>query len=252
MIDQWIANFYGRVESFGFPDPIHLTLVHMPIGLVAGAFFLAWLAYLSHWKGLAVTAYHCIGLALLFLLPTIFFGIADWRQFYLGAWLTPIIMKMVLAFVLFILALAAFLLGFSGRTNSIISLVLYTLCLVAVVELGWFGARVVSGEKIQVISKEHPIGEKIFAANCGTCHIHGSNKFEPDHPLRNSEALESFKIFLSQIRYPEKPMPTFTASRISDGEAQSLYEYVVAEFNCPKQGAKPHTNQATGRQLPQK
>jgi mono/diheme cytochrome c family protein len=238
MIDLWIDSFYRIVNSFGFPDAVHPTLVHMPMGLVVGAFFLAWISFFSSWKNLAVTAYHCITLALLFLFPAIVFGFMDWRHFYLGAWLTPIIIKMVLAVVFFIFALAAFLFGFTGKEGSKIALALYTLCLITVVALGWFGARVVSGEPIRAHSQSYPIGEGIFIANCSTCHPNGSNKFAPDHPLRNSEALERFNIFLSQIRDPEKPMPAFTGARIPEKEAKDLYDYIVKEFNCPAAAGK--------------
>jgi len=238
MVDSWIGSFYSIVNSFGFPDPIHVTLVHIPMGLVIGAFFFAWLAAVFSWKKLAVTAYHCITLALLFLFPVIIFGFMDWRHFYLGAWLTPIKIKMVLGVILFILSLTTFLLGFKGKESSKITLAFYTLCLITVVGLGWFGGRVVYGEKIQESSKNYPIGEKIFTANCNICHANGGNKIKPLNPLRKSDDLEDFKTFLSLIRHPEKPMPAFAASRISDKEASDLYDYIVNEINCPREKSK--------------
>ncbi|MGV8057233.1 MAG: hypothetical protein AB2L12_04220 [Smithellaceae bacterium] len=75
-----------------------------PWGLVIGAFFFAWMVVLSPWKKLAVTAYHCIALAFIFLFPVIISGFMDWRNFYLGAWLTPVKMKMILAVILLILS----------------------------------------------------------------------------------------------------------------------------------------------------
>ena len=160
MMDLWIDTFYRIVNSFGFPDPIHVTLVHIPMGLIIGAFIFSWLAALSRWKRLAVTAYHCMTLALLFLFPVIIFGAMDWRHFYLGAWLTPIKIKMVLAVILLILSFAAFLLGFKGKESSKITLVIYSLCLILVICLGWFGARIVYGEQMLPSSKYYPIGEK--------------------------------------------------------------------------------------------
>jgi uncharacterized membrane protein len=233
MIDIWIGSFYHMVNSFGFPDPIHVTLVHIPMGLVIGAFVFSWLSALTSWKRLTVTAYQCITLALLFLFPVIIFGFMDWRHFYLGAWLTPIKIKMVLAVILLILSFAAFLLGFKGKESSKITLALYSLCLITVIGLGWFGARLVYGDQIQGSSKQYQNGEKIFVANCNICHANGGNKISPKNPLRNSDDLQNLDAFISLIRHPERPMPAFTALRISDKEAKELYDYIVNEVNCP-------------------
>jgi len=86
----------------------------------------------------------------------------DWRNFYLGAWLTPIKMKMVLAVILLLLSGAAVLLSFKGRESSKITLVLYSLCLAVVISLGWFGGRLVYGEKDQGKFKKLSNRRKIF------------------------------------------------------------------------------------------
>lgn len=238
MLDQWINAFYLTLNGFGFPDPIHAIMVHIPMGLIIGACCFAWIAALSPWKKLATTAYHCITLAFLFLFPTLIFGIMDWRHFYVGAWLTPIKIKMVLAAVVLILSFTAFLLGFTGKESSKTILFLYTLCVITIVGLGWFGARLVYGGQTQASSIKYESGKKIFMANCNSCHINGGNKTRPDHPLRNSDTLESLNAFLAQIRHPEEPMPAFPASRISDKDAKQLYDYIVNEINCPGRTGK--------------
>jgi uncharacterized membrane protein len=233
MLDVWIGSFYSMMNSFGFPDPVHVTLVHIPIGLVIGSFIFSWLSALTRWKKLSVTAYQCITLTFLFLFPVIVFGLMDWRNFYLGAWLTPIKIKMVLAVILLILSFAAFLLGFKGKESSKITLTLYSLCLIIVIGIGWFGARLIYGEQVLPSSKNYPIGEKIFKANCNICHANGGNIISPKNPLRNSDDLQNLDAFISLIRHPERPMPLFTASRISEKEAKELYDYIVNEINCP-------------------
>jgi uncharacterized membrane protein len=233
MIDIWIGSFYRIVNSLGFHDPIHVMLVHIPMGLVIGAFIFSWLSALTSWKRLALTAYQCITLAFLFLFPVIIFGFMDWRQFYLGAWLTPIKIKMVLAVILLILSFAALLLGFKGKESSKIALTLYSLCLIIVIGLGWFGARIIYGEQMLSSSKNYPGGEKIFVANCNICHANGGNKISPKNPLRNSDGLKNLDAFISLIRHPERPMPAFTTLQISDKEAKELYDYIVNEVNCP-------------------
>jgi uncharacterized membrane protein len=234
MIDIWIDSFYRTVNSLGFHDPIHVMLVHIPMGLVIGAFIFSWLSALTRWKRLALTAYQCITMAFLFLFPVIIFGFMDWRHFYLGAWLAPIKIKMVLAVILLILSFAALLLGFKGKESSKITLTLYSLCLIIVIGLGWFGARLIYGEQMLPSSKNYPIGEKIFIADCNICHANGGNKFSPKNPLRNSDDLKNLDTFISLIRHPEKPMPVFTALRIPDPEAKDLYDYIVNEVNCPE------------------
>ncbi|MDD5169955.1 MAG: c-type cytochrome [Syntrophales bacterium] len=237
-MDAGINAFYNFLNDLGFPDPIHAAMVHMPMGLVVGAFFFAGIAALTRWKMLAVSARHCIGLAFLFLFPVITFGIIDWRHFYGGAWLTPIKMKMILAGMLFLLSLAALVTGSKGREASRTTLALYVLCFITVVLLGWFGARLVYGEKSQArASKTYDVGAKIFAANCNICHANGGNKIKPDEPLRGSPDLRTFQTFLTQLRHPEVPMPTYTKAQISDKDAKELYDYIMDVINCPPPGA---------------
>jgi uncharacterized membrane protein len=233
MIDGWIHSFYRFVSDLGFPDPIHAALVHMPMGLVVGACVFAWLAVLLKRERLAVSAYHCIVLAFLFLFPVILFGIMDWRNFYGGSWLMPIKMKMIMAGTLFFFSLIAVIVGFKGKEGSKALLVFYTFCFITVVSLGWFGARLVYGERPHGEAKTYQAGEKVFAANCLICHADGGNKIMPDKPLRNSTKLKRFDTFLSQIRHPEAPMPPFSESQISDPEAKALYEYIANKWTPP-------------------
>jgi uncharacterized membrane protein len=223
-----IDSFYNALNQLGFSDPVHATLVHMPMGLLVGAFIFVWLATFSiSWKRLAVSAHHCIILAFLFLFPVICFGIADWRHFYAGAWITPIKMKMGLAAVLFTLSLAAVMLGFKGKENTKTTLALSTLSLVVVVLLGWYDARLVYGEKPQGMPVSEQAGSKIFDAHCNACHANRGNKIKPDKPLKNSPDLVNVNTFIAQIRHPEAPMPALPPAQISDQEAKELYDYII-------------------------
>lgn len=238
MADLWISSFYRFVNGLGFPDPIHAALVHMPMGLVVGAFAFALAAMLTRWKRLAITAFDCITLAFLFLFPVIIFGLMDWRHFYFGVMITPIKAKMILAAILFILCLVASALGFKGKENSKSVLILYALCTITVIGLGWFGARIVYGERQHPVSKTFSAGEKIFMANCNSCHRNGGNSIKPDKPLRNSDDLDDYDDFMAQIRNPEKPMPAFSPSQISDRDARELFAYLVHNFKTPSKNGK--------------
>ena len=155
---------------------IHPALVHLPIGLVAGAFIFGWLGLLSKKEGMVRSARHCLVLAFLSWFPVVLFGLMDWLHFYRGAWLPPIKLKMALSGIFFILLLAAAL--FFKRQEELrskVPLIFYTLCLFTVVLLGFFGAQLVYEEKTPTEAKAYAAGEKLFEANCVGCHPQGGN-----------------------------------------------------------------------------
>ena len=237
-MDAWINDFYSMINHIGFSDPIHAALVHMPMGLLVGAFIFNLLAALSvSWKRLAVSSHHCMVLAFLFLFLVIPSGLMDWRHFYASAWLTPLKMKMGLATALFIITGTAVVLGFKGKENAKANLALSTLILLVVVLLGWYGARLVYGEKPQTGSAGQKAGAKIFAAHCNACHANGGNRIMPDKPLKNSPDLMNVNTFIALIRKPDEPMPSFPPAQISDGEAKDLYDYIIKAINNPRGGS---------------
>jgi len=241
VIESSINAFYQFLNNHGFPDPIHAVLVHMPIGLVVGACIFGWVATLLGREKLALSARHCIILAFLFWFPAVFFGLMDWQYFYHGAWLTPIKMKLILAGILLILLSAALFFGYKEKAGSKrATLALYTLCLITVVLLGWFGARLVYAGKSKEASKTYQLGEKIFAVHCKICHPGGDNVIQPAKPLKNSPALKNLDVFISLIRHPNKPMPASSPSQVSDSEAKELYQFITNELaRSGQQGMKP-------------
>ena len=147
MINSWITSFYQFLGQLGYIHPVHPALVHMPIGLVTGAFILRWAAHLFHKENLVRSARHCFMLGFLFWFPVVLFGFMDWQHFYGGVWLTPIMIKMVLASVLWVLFLLVLILNFRKERNSKLTLTLYSLGLLTAVLLGFFGAQLVYGGK---------------------------------------------------------------------------------------------------------
>jgi len=136
---------YSLLEQVGFTHPLHPAIVHLPMGLCMGAFFFA-LGSLKLPR-LADTAYYCVVLALLFVVPTAILGIMDWHHFYAAEWTGPITTKVVLAGLLTVLLLAAARIGRGeGRaTKSHLMMVLYTLCLLTCIGLGYSGGEVQYG-----------------------------------------------------------------------------------------------------------
>jgi len=199
------------------------------MGLIIGAFVFGWIAVVFKRERLALSTRDCLILALISFFPTVFFGLMDWRHFYAGQWLTPVIIKMILAGVLLILLCIALGFSLTGKARSTGALVTYTLCVVVVVLLGWFGARLIYSSKPLSggVKPTELAGEKTYNAYCAGCHPRGGNVVKPDKPLRSAPQLTSFEAFLTLLRGPVAPMPSFSDKQISDGEARNLYDYIT-------------------------
>jgi len=142
-----IEFFYKILATIGYTHPVHAPTTHIPVGMVIGAFLFALGAYLFRRSNLALTARHCIMLALIALLPTALFGYIDWQHFYAGAWVFPIKMKIGLAVLLLILLVIAVSLGRKAEKVTRGVLLIYGLCLLNVTALGYFGGELVYGGK---------------------------------------------------------------------------------------------------------
>jgi mono/diheme cytochrome c family protein len=85
-------------------------------------------------------------------------------------------------------------------------------------------------------------GAGIFSANCASCHPNGGNIVTPNLPLKGSRMLADFKTFLNFIRHPKMPngsngaMPAIAQSKISDRQAETLYQFITAKDGSGKSG----------------
>lgn len=225
-------SVYEFLARLGYTNPIHPMEVHMPIGLVVGAFVFVWIAVLFHRQKLALTARHCVILAAIWVFPTLLFGIMDWQHYYAGAMLFPIKMKLIFAPVLTILLWIAVVLGYKKGAAYKPVIAIYCACFVIVVILGYFGGQLAYGTKGPPPPENVKAGARVFSANCAGCHPHGGNIIKPNLPLRNAPQLAEFKSFEDFIRDPKMPdgsagvMPAFAQSKISDQQARELYEYI--------------------------
>ena len=244
-----LDSLYKLIARAGFPDPLHAPITHIPIGLVIGAFLFLLVAIILGRKNLITTARHVSILAFLFVFPTILFGVMDWMHYFHGALIFPIKMKMILASGVLLLLAAGIVLGSEIRFHAAPMLVLYALAFVAVVGLGWYGARLVYGgfspaaapaeqpagtKTAGTAAAAAPAGKKIFADNCSACHPNGGNVVVESLPLKKSKLLASQAAFISFIRSPKMPdgsagsMPPFPADQVSDKQAGELYSYVTS------------------------
>ena len=88
-----IEFLYQTLAKIGYNHPIHPPVTHISVGMVIGAFLFALVANLMRHERLALTARHCILLAMIGLFPTALLGYMDWQHRYGGAWLFPIKIK---------------------------------------------------------------------------------------------------------------------------------------------------------------
>lgn len=241
IIETWIDSFYKFLGSLGYTHPVHPALVHIPIGLVIGAWVLGLSALISKQASLARSSRHCLILAFIFFFPTVLFGFADWQHFYGGTLLFLIKMKLILAGILVVLLLVGVMLSLGAKSEYVSLSIICTLCFMVVVGLGYFGGELVYGLKSSPPSSQYLTGEKIFQAHCSACHPNGGNTMAPSKPLIDSPKLSDLDTFTAWIRHPDAPMPAFAAAAISDQQVEELYQYAVNVLN---QGAGEH-DQAT-------
>ena len=95
-----IESLYNFLGMLGFHPPIHPIVAHLPMGLVVGsvAFSLADMKWPD--KHYATTAYHCILLSLISVIPVYIAGLLDWQQWFGGDFNKWIIIKMILGVAL--------------------------------------------------------------------------------------------------------------------------------------------------------
>jgi uncharacterized membrane protein len=244
---------YQALAAVGYTDPLHPPLTHFPIALTIAALLFGLAALALKRPLLKISAQHCLVLAWLFFFPTVFLGLTDWQHYYQGAWLFPIVAKMWLAGLLFLLLSLGVILVWTGRGESKAILAIYILSFFTVVALGYFGGRLVFGgqppsspRRAQINKKTLGEGEKVFAANCLACHPQGKNSIMAQYPLKGSDELANFDGFLAFIRAPrldngaKGPMPDFPPSRISETQARDLYQYLRTAFGQPGQSKSEH------------
>ena len=135
-----IELVYQLLEQIGFTHPLHPSITHLPMGMAMGAFLFG-LAALK-WEALAATARHCAVLGVIFVPPTFVLGIFDWQHYYDGDWSGLFITKFVLAILLPVLLLAAVAVARGERGDSKLPIVLYALCLITAVGLGYIGGEI--------------------------------------------------------------------------------------------------------------
>lgn len=231
-----IDSFYQMLAKMGYTHPLHPTLTHVVMGLVIGGFVFGLVAGFLKRPKLAQSARHCIGLALITLVPTVVLGYMDWQFRYAGAWLFPIKIKIALAAVLLVLLLIAIFIRRQADRWSKNVIVVYALCLVTVVVIGYFGGELVYGKRAQAGEAQKGLieqGAVVFNQSCAVCHYPDKAESKIGPGLKALYKREKFPVsglpvtdanVRNQLKTPFKNMPPFP--QLSGEKVKALIAYL--------------------------
>jgi len=228
---------YELLSQIGYHHPLHPPAIHIPMGLIIGAFIFALASWVFNRESFSQTARHCIVLALMAAPVAILLGLMDWQHFYNGAWLLPIRIKVILSGVLIILLIVSWIVSRKGYRALTRRIVFYALCMATVIAIGFFGGELVYGPKKAVAASDDSTlvsqGAKLFAKNCSMCHNTDSTKAKVGPGLKdlfkNSQLPVSKKpvsddSVVNQLKTPFDQMPPYP--NLTDEQVQSLLAYM--------------------------
>ncbi len=230
-----IESIYQLLAKIGYTHPLHPPATHLPAGLIIGGFLFALVAWIFNRKNLAQSARHCMILALIMAVPTILLGLMDWQHRFGGAYLFEIKMKLVLAGILIFLLLVAVVYGAlaGGFTKTVMAI--YTLCLLTVIGLGYFGGELVYGTRQPATAKASGLaamGEQLFKQNCSACHLTDSTATKVGPGLKGVFEQDKFPVsgrpvsdenFREILKAPFSKMPPF--GHLSEEQVDALLDY---------------------------
>jgi len=229
-VTDWIYQF---LAGLGYNHPIHPALVHIPIGNIVAAFVFSMIGLLFRRQAIGRAGYYALVLAFVSLFFAAFFGVTDWLQYFAGAWLYWIKIKIVLASALAVVLLLAIIHGRRRPGATIQGVSMVFVCLLLATGLGYYGANLVYSGIPVAPTQELREGRQLFEVNCHFCHPQGGNVIKPQFPLIGSARLSDLETFTNFVRNPVLPggqkgeMPRFTESKISEKQLKDLYEYIT-------------------------
>lgn len=139
-----IESFYNLLAMFGFTHPLHPIVVHVPMGMVIGAVAFSLASFVWTNKHFEQSAYHCILLALISIVPVYIAGLLDWQQVFAGDWSKWIVIKMILGAVLtLVLAFAVQQKHQGASRNKLLGIYLLSLAICG--GLGFSGGELLYG-----------------------------------------------------------------------------------------------------------
>jgi len=145
-----LDELYKLLAKFGFNEPLHSPITHMPIGLTVGALLFFIFAIVFKKKNFVLTARHASILAFIFVFPTILLGVFDWIHYYHATLFLPIKIKMTLASFALILLGTGIIVGSEIKLHSISMTIIYAATCVTMIGLGYFGAGIIYGRGLEM------------------------------------------------------------------------------------------------------
>jgi uncharacterized membrane protein len=211
-------------------------LTHLVMGLVMGAFIFVLIATFFRRESLARTAWRCMVLALIALLPTAVLGYADWQYRFSGDLIFPITMKLILAGLLLVLLVVAIVMGFRTENWSRNIVIIYIVCLVVVIGIGYFGGELVYGKRAPAAATEEGLvseGAVVFNQSCSACHHSDKTDYKIGPGMQGLFQLEKLPVsgrpvtednIRMQLKTPFKNMPAFP--ELAEEKVEALIAYL--------------------------
>lgn len=231
-----MESVYQTLAKIGYTHPLHPTLTHLVMGLVMGAFIFVLIAAFFRRESLARTAWHCMILAVIALLPTAVLGYADWQHSFAGNLIFPITMKLILAGLLLVLLIVAVVMGFRSENGSRNVVTIYGVCLVIVIGIGYFGGDLVYGKRAPAVATEEGLaseGAVVFNQSCSACHYSDKADYKIGPGLQGLFQLEKLPVsgrpvtednIRIQLKTPFKNMPPFP--ELSEKKVDALIAFL--------------------------
>lgn len=214
---------YDFLKSIGYHHPVHPPFTHVPIGLIIAGLIFILLGWTLKNPGFKQTAKHMTVLAFVSAIPTIFLGYFDWQSFYAGAYILPIVLKMILGGLLLVVMGLLVFTSFRHEDKIVRRVQLHFFSFLLVSAIGYYGGELVYGKKAAVPSDVNATasvtaGSKLFQENCAICHFTDTTEtklgpglkdlFKASHlPVSSKPVTE--KNIEEQLKAPIKDMPAF-------------------------------------------
>ena len=231
-----MESIYEILAKIGYTHPLHPTLTHLVMGLVMGAFIFVLIAMFFRRESLARTAWHCILLALIALLPTAVLGYSDWQHRLAGDLIFPITMKLILAGLLLVLLVIAVVMGFRTENYSKNVVAVYAVCLVIVIGIGYFGGELVYGKRAPKAEPQEGLvgkGAIVFNESCLSCHHSDKAEYKIGPGLKGLFKMENMPVsgrpvneenVRLQMKTPFRNMPAFP--ELSEEKLEAVISYL--------------------------
>jgi mono/diheme cytochrome c family protein len=145
-------------------------------------------------------------------------------------------MKLILAGLLLVLLVVAIVLGFRAENWSRNIVIIYVVCLVVVIGIGYFGGELVYGKRAPKAATEETLvseGALVFNQSCSACHHSDKKDYKIGPGMQGLFQLEKLPVsgrpvteanIRAQLKAPFKNMPAFP--ELSEEKVEALITFL--------------------------